>query len=156
VEKLCGFYKEFFMKRSFSWIFLAAVTTMIISAWPGFSLAGKQPQAVEVVSAQSGGVLGVVELMKNVDRYRGSVRLEGVVSAVAPEVQALSLIDAKEFQTCGVVTCAQLTLPVRWTGPMPSPQDIIRLEGEVQQVSGKLIFKARALKKIPPMQKEAK
>jgi len=144
------------MNRSITWIFLASVTTLIFSGWPGFSLAGKPPQAVGVVSPQSGGVLGVVELMKNVDRYRGTVRLEGVVSAVAPEEQALSLVDAKEFQTCGVVTCAQLTLPVRWTGPMPSAQDIIRLDGEVQEVSGKLIFKARTLEKIPPMPQEAK
>ena len=51
-------------------------------------------------------VLGVDEFMKNVDRYRGKVSLEGVVSAVAPEQQAISLIDSGEFQACNVTTCA--------------------------------------------------
>jgi len=74
-------------------------------------------------------ILGVDEFMKNVDRYRGKVSLEGVVSAVAPEKQAISLIDAKEFQACGVTTCAQLILPVQWRGPLPAVRDLVRLEG---------------------------
>ncbi len=144
------------MKPPLNWIFWASIATLMISTWPGYGLAGRQPPAVEAVAAQSGIVLGVDELMKNVDRYRGTVLLQGVVSAVSPEQQALSLIDTREFQACGVITCAPLTLPVRWTGPMPSPRDLVRLEGEVQQVSGKLIFNARALEKVPATPEETK
>ncbi len=57
-------------------------------------------------AASRQAILGVDEFMKNLDRYRGKVSLEGVVSAIAPEQQAISLIDAKEFQACGVTTCA--------------------------------------------------
>jgi hypothetical protein len=93
-------------------------------------------------------VSGVDEFMKNVDRYRGKVRLEGVVSAVAPEQQAISLIDAQEFQSCGVTTCAQLTLPVQWRGPMPAVGDLVRVEGQAQEVKGKLMFVADKLEKV--------
>src|SRR5512139_1871741 len=92
------------------------------------------------VAAAPPKVLGVDEFMKNVDRYRGTVSLEGVVSAVAPEQQAISLIDSGEFQDCGVTTCAQLTLPVQWRGPAPSMGDLVRIEGQAQEVKGKLMF----------------
>ncbi len=86
--------------------------------------------------------------MKNVDRYRGPVSLEGVVSAVAPDQQAISLIDSGEFQDCGVTTCAQLTLPVHWRGPQPAVRDLVRLKGQVQEVKGKLMFVADKLEKV--------
>lgn len=92
--------------------------------------------------------LGVDEFMKNVDRYRDKVSLEGVVSAIVPEQQAVFLIDAKEFQACGVTTCAQLTLPVQWRGPMPAVCDLVRVEGQAQEVKGKLMFMADKLEKV--------
>ena len=94
-------------------------------------------------------VSGVNDFMKNVDRYRGKVSLEGVVSAVVPEQQAVSLIDAKEFQACGVTTCAQLTLPVQWRGPMPAVGALVRVEGQAQKIKGKLMFVADKLEKVP-------
>jgi len=128
---------------------------MVICAWPGLGLTAKESQALEAVSPQSGAILGVDEFMKNVDRHQGTVRLEGVVSALAKDRQALLIVDTREFQACGVITCAQLTLPVRWTGPMPSLRNIVRLTGEVQQISGKLLFNARTLEEVVPP-KEAK
>ncbi len=93
-------------------------------------------------------ILGVDNFMKNVDRYRGKVSLEGVVSAVAPDQQAISLIDRGEFQACNVTTCAQLTLPVQWRGPMPAVRDLVRVEGEAREVKGKLMFVADKLEKV--------
>ena len=92
-------------------------------------------------------VLGVQEFMKNVDRYQGNVRVEGVVSAISPAAQALSLIDVQEFKDCGVTTCAPLTLPVRWQGPWPSVKDVVQLEGELRKSGGKLFFEAKRLQK---------
>lgn len=92
-------------------------------------------------------VLGVQEFMKNVDRYQGKVRVEGVVSAISPAAQALSLIDVQEFKDCGVTTCAPLTLPVRWQGPWPSVKDVVQLEGELRKSGGKLFFEAKRLQK---------
>lgn len=65
--------------------------------------------------SETTGSFGVDQLMNNVDKYGGPISVEGVVSAVSPGDQMLSLIDTQEFKRCAVVTCAKLTLPVRWT-----------------------------------------
>ena len=95
--------------------------------------------------SETGGILGVDQLMKNVDKYRGSIRVEGVVSAVSAKEHMLSLIDVQEFKKCAVVTCATLTLPVRWAGSMPSIKDQVRAEGEIKENKGKLIFEAKTI-----------
>lgn len=123
-------------------ITIAVITAILLV----FSM-GQCLQAGEV-AASSKKILGVDDFMKNVDRYRGKVSLEGVVSAVAPEKQSISLIDSGEFQACGVTTCAQLTLPVQWIGPLPAVGDQVSIEGQAQEVQGKLIFVADKLKKV--------
>ncbi len=125
--------------------FTAAVITALAVAFLLVSTPGLQ--AGEVVASNQ-AILGIDDFMKNVDHYRGKVSLQGVVSAVAPEQQAFSLIDAKEFQACGVTTCAQLTLPVQWRGSMPVVRDLVRVEGQAQEVQGKLMFVADKLEKV--------
>jgi hypothetical protein len=116
-----------------------AVVFLLVSS-PGLQAgeAAATPQAI----------LGVDNFMKNVDRYRDMVSLEGVVSAVAPDQQAISLIDSGEFQACDVTTCAQLILPVQWRGPMPAVRDLVRLKGQAREVKGKLMFVADTLEKV--------
>jgi hypothetical protein len=108
------------MKRHLTLLYTAAVVMIVPLVLLKISAADSQTESP---------VLGVQEFMKNVDRYRGQVRLEGVVSAVSPADQALSLIDIQEFKDCGVTTCAPLTLPVKWQGPWPAIRDIVQLEG---------------------------
>lgn len=101
------------------------------------------------VAAEPQGAVGVEALMKNVDQHKGSVRVEGVVSAASAERQSLTLIDTRELEECGVTTCAQLKLPVRWTGTMPPVRAIVRVDGEVQrQPDGKLVFVARGIEQV--------
>jgi hypothetical protein len=126
------------MKRHLTLLYTAAVVMIIPLVLVKISAAGSQTKSP---------VLGVQEFMKNVDRYRGQVRLEGVVSAVSPAGQALSLIDIQEFKHCGVTTCAPLTLPVKWQGPWPAIRDVVQLEGEVRKSGGKLFFQAKRLQK---------
>jgi hypothetical protein len=125
---------------------VALITAMAVAFWLVGNIGQGLPAAVAASSPQA--VLGVDDFMKNVDRYRGKVSLEGVVSAVAPEQQAVSLIDAKEFQACGVTTCAQLTLPVQWRGPMPAVGALVRVEGQARKIKGKLMFVADKLEKV--------
>ena len=127
-------------------ITFALITVIAVAIIMAVSMA-QGLQAGEV-PASTKKVLGVDEFMKNVDRYRGKVSLEGVVSAVAPEQQTISLIDSGEFQACNVTTCAQLTLPVQWRGPMPVLRDLVRIEGQAQEVKGKLVFVADKLEKV--------
>ena len=79
-------------------------------------------------SSSTNVVLGVENFMKNVDRYRGNVRVEGVVITVSATNQMLGLIDVREFQTCGLEQCS-LSLPVRWTGTMPAVGQAVHADG---------------------------
>lgn len=126
------------MKRLLTLLYTAALVMIIPLILVKIPTADSQTEAP---------VLGVQEFMKNVDRHRGKVRLDGVVSAVSPADQALSLIDIQEFKDCGVTSCAPLTLPVKWNGPLPSVRDVVQLEGEVRKSGGKLFFEASRLQK---------
>ena len=90
-------------------------------------------------------VLGVDEFMEGVDRFRGPVSLEGVVRTVAQDRGLLSLVDAAEFEECGSTACARWTLPVRWSGPMPKEEETVRVEGQVAEAGGRMVFVARKL-----------
>ncbi len=121
---------------------------MITALAVGFLLVSSPVLRAGEVVVSNQVTLGIDDFMKDVDRYRGKVSLQGVVSAVTPEQQAVYLIDAKEFQACGVTTCAQLTLPVQWRGSNPAVSDLVRVEGQVKEVKGKLMFVADKLKKV--------
>ena len=134
------------MKVRAAFFFLAAASTALILTVPGYPQGGGSSYSPGVAAP----ILSVTELMKNVARHRGPVRVEGVVSAVDPGQQAIILIETREFKACGVTNCASLYLPVRWSGPMPQVRDLVRLEGEVKEWAGKLVFEARTLKKLLP------
>ncbi len=122
----------------------------LLASFPGREGQGDGFPLAQAFASDSkpGAVLGVEQLMVEVDKYEGSSRVEGVVSTVAPAEQMFSLIDIKEFKECGVTTCARLTLPVHWTGSMPAIQDAVRVEGEVKELNGKLVLEANAMDKI--------
>lgn len=133
------------------WIPSAALSDLVAAV----ALAGGRHEARTTITTRkmvpvSRGVLGVEALMKAPKRHRGSVQVEGVVSAIAPKQQTLALIDTAEFQKCSTVECAPLALPVRWTGRMPTVTSAVRVGGEIQGSGGKLIFVARTLEKMKP------
>jgi hypothetical protein len=140
---------------TFTVLFIAVVGGAFF-LWRG-KTSGNEPLAAEgvVQDTESEEVLGVEPFMRAVDNYRGPVRLEGAVSAVVPEDQALTIIDVGELERCGVVTCAPLYLPVRWDGDMPAVGDIVRLRGEIGESENKLIFIAGALERVEQSQTEA-
>jgi hypothetical protein len=106
---------------------------------------GNSLQAAEA-SVSSKATLGVDEFMKNVDRYRGKVSLEGAVASVVPREQAITLMDRGKL---GICSCVQVNLlAVQWRGPMPAMGDLIRIEGQAQEVEGKLMFVADKLAKV--------
>lgn len=93
--------------------------------------------------------IGVDVLMKDTEILKKErIRVKGVVSAVSKENKTLALIDLTEYHDCKVVTCANLTLPVSWSGKMPSKEDKVIIEGKVQRQQGKLIFVADKMEKM--------
>jgi len=103
------------------------------------------PTPIYTPTPQGTKVLNVAELMTNPSHYTGIVEVEGVVSVVSPEEQAIAIIDTSEFFKCGITTCPSFELPVRWSGVMPHVRDIVRVTGVIQSEGGKLIFSANIL-----------
>lgn len=101
------------------------------------------------VAPQPVPALGVDQLMKEPEKHPGALVVEGVVKTASKKDQTLALIDVEEYRKCKVVTCSLLALPVRWAGEMPAVLDIVRVEGEVATVNGKMLFAARKLEKVP-------
>ncbi len=93
-------------------------------------------------------VLGVEELMKSPSLPKGEVCVHGVVSGKSKERQLLTLIDTAEFKRCKILTCAQLSLPVRWDGPMPELEQQVDVDGEIKKEAGQLVFVARSVHAI--------
>lgn len=107
----------------------------------------KAPETIAHAAATPASI-GVDELMKNVDKHRGEVVVEGIVSAA--EQGRVSLIDVGEVEKCGVTTCAELTLPVEWPGTPPMVKQRLRLRGKVREADGKLVFAAEKLELVEP------
>lgn len=112
---------------------------------------GTPATATTPVSAAA--VLGVDALMKQTTPPKGTIRVEGIVASVDRSASLVGLIDAGEYESCGVTSCAALTLPVRWSGPLPNIKDRVRVEGEIKAANGKLIFLAHHLERVSPIAK---
>ncbi len=128
-------------------VFGGAVIAILVGAmiWQGYS---KNTLSRDHSSGQA---LGIEILMRNVDQHRtGPVIVEGVVSVTDAANRTLALIDIAEFQECGVTNCAALTLPIRWSGPMPQLQSFVRVKGDVQEQDNRLVFVAQTLEKMEP------
>lgn len=106
-------------------------------------------QASQVAPQTPVPALGVDQLMKEPEKHPGALVVEGVVKTASKKGQTLALIDVEEYRKCKVVTCSLLALPVHWAGEMPAVLDIVRVEGQVTTVNGKMLFAARKLEKVP-------
>lgn len=95
--------------------------------------------------------LGIDDFMKHVDDHKGEVTLEGIVSAVSASDKRVALIDVAEFERCKVVTCAQYTLPVQWSGELPGVKDKVLIRGKVETQGGKLVFVGAPVAKSVPV-----
>lgn len=137
------------MKTSAIVVTLAVAVGLAVAAFLRESSPREQaleppPKAPLPVTAKK--VLGVDELVKNVERFSGDLMVEGVVSATSAEKNFLSLIDLAEFVACNSTTCAKLVLPVRWTGAMPPVEARVLVKGSVEKTSDGLVFAALELK----------
>ena len=127
--------------------------SLILLVTAGSMVAYNQAGGEGPAPSEAQPALGVDEFMKQVDQHRGTVAVKGVVSSTSAEKELLALIDVKEFEKCKRTSCSKLRLPVRWAGAMPELEDAVRVEGQVQESDGKLVFLAKSLEKIELAQK---
>ncbi len=109
------------------------------------------PAPTTPTAAKSGSALAVSALMCDAYRYKGTIRVEGLVRKVFPKERKLGLIDATEFKKSGMISacCANQVLPVQWSGPMPEVKSVVLATGEIRKVRDKLEFVAMSLEKVP-------
>ena len=141
------------MKRS-------AITFSIILvalAGAGFALrAWRNVSTSHEAADDPRGILGVEEFMRRPEDHPGRVRVKGVVSSVEAESRLVTLVDQKEWEECGQVNCAPLSLPVRWVGAMPRVEEGVAVSGRVEEQAGKLVLVAEAVERVPQARTDAR
>ena len=127
---------------------IALITSLVVVLNHGIQGANVSLSTAFASDSKPDEILGVDQLMKNVDHYKGIIRVEGVVAMMSSDKGMLALIDRGEFTKCRVVTCSTLSLPVHWKGSMPIVGDTVKIKGQVKEQKGKLIFEAQELEGV--------
>ncbi len=150
------------MKR---WLIMIVVAVLLVGTglwWlalneqevaSGFATQAATTRTVPESTKSETPIVGVDHFMRNVNRYEGAVRVQGIVSAADANSNMLALIDVSEFQACQTTTCAQLILPVRWSKDMPKIAETVVVTGSVQESGGKRILAASDVERVGPKPK---
>lgn len=85
----------------------------------------------------------VDDLADSPEKFKGEIYLKAAVARVSKGKGLFSVIDAREFESCGEVTCAKHYLPVKFTGELPKPETVIFITGEVVKTEKGLMFEAK-------------
>lgn len=102
----------------------------------------------DAVAGLSPGVLGVDQLMQDVDRYKSPICVQGVVTAIVLDKRKIALVDIEQFKKCGILNCpTYLVLSVLWSVAMPPLKDAVTVEGQIKESRGKLVFEATKIYK---------
>ncbi len=103
---------------------------------------GGVPSPVAEAQAATGAGVEVDDLADHPELYSGEVILRAAVARVNRSKGLLSVIDAREFESCGEVNCARHYLPVKIDGPLPDPKTVVTLTGRIAHSEEGLVFEA--------------
>jgi len=104
------------------------------------------PDTGPAVAAKSDGVGRVVqvdEIAKGPGVFQNEFVLRGAVAGIRKTEGVFAVIDAREFKLCGVLTYANNTIPVKFTGDLPAPRSIVEITGRVVKDKKGLVIAAR-------------
>lgn len=108
---------------------------------------------VQQAAAESQGtvrkLVHVGELAAKPEDFKGEILLRAAVAAVKESEGVMSVIDAREFKSCGVVTCAESYLPVKFTGKLPQTKTIVEITGHVGKTGKGFVFEASRVDVVP-------
>jgi hypothetical protein len=81
-------------------------------------------------------VVNVDDVAADPGAYGGTIAISGVVSYVKSDNAVFGIIDVREYELCGIVTCAANQLPIsvplsRYSGELPEVEDEILVYGEI-------------------------
>ncbi len=117
-----------------------------------FQHTGDRPvDKVVAVTAKQRGLSEVVQvddLAKNPEAFQEVFVLRGAVAGVRKTDGIFAVVDSREFESCGVLTCAINTIPVKFDGELPKPRTIVEITGRVVQGAKGLIINAESVKAV--------
>jgi hypothetical protein len=87
-------------------------------------------------------VLMVDELRDGAEGASGEVEVRGVVGGTNTERQLFGLIDSREVEACGGISCPEFMLPVEWAGELPAPGETVSVRGQVKTTDQGLLLAA--------------
>ena len=90
-------------------------------------------------------VMNVDELAEAPEKFPSEVTLRAVVAGVNESEGVFSVIDSREFEKCGVLTCARYYLPVKVEGELPKPKALLEITGKVVRSEKGLVFEANQM-----------
>lgn len=91
----------------------------------------------------------VDDLFENLENHSGRISLQGVVAGSDADKGVFGVIDLREYEECGVLSCAKFTMPVRFSGDLPEAKTILTMTGEVVKTSDGYLFDAQELVENP-------
>ena len=92
--------------------------------------------------SQAAAVVHVDELAEAPGQFPGEIILKAAVARVNQSQGVFSVIDFREFERCGEVTCARHYLPVTFAGPLPESKTVVEITGQVVRTDKGLVFRA--------------
>ncbi len=117
-----------------------------------FHRTGDKPvDGVVAVTANPRGsteVVNVDDLAGNPKGFQGEFLLRGAVAGVRKTDGVFAVVDSREFESCGVLTCALNTIPVKFDGELPAPRTIVKITGRVVQGEKGLIINAASVEAV--------
>jgi hypothetical protein len=120
---------------------LAAVAAAVL-ALPALMLAsaGNQAEPVPAVSSELPPLL--VDDLLDFDGVGNQVKVIGFVGGTNEGQGMFGLVDPREVEACGTVTCPRFLLPVSWDGEMPGIGLELLVSGTVRRADEGLVLVA--------------
>lgn len=91
--------------------------------------------------------LMVDDLRAKADQGKDTISVLGVVGGRNAERSIFGLIDKREVEECGTVSCPEFLLPVHWSGDMPRMREIVVVSGTLAQSSTGLVLVAEKVER---------
>ncbi len=94
-------------------------------------------------------IIHVDELAKDPEDFRDEFMLSGVVAGVNKSEKMFAVIDSREFESCGELTCAANTIPVKLNSDdMPRPKSVVIITGKLVQSDKGFVIKAKRVEVV--------
>ena len=112
-------------------------------------IAAEAEPCVAVEPDASSRVVNVDDLAEKPENFKGDIVLRAVVAGVNKSEGVFGAVDSREFESCGVLTCADNTLPVKFAGELPNVKTVVEITGRIVRNKKGLSIEAKRVEVVP-------